>query len=405
MHVLYVDDNPTNRDELEEQLDFIAPEWQFTFASTIEEAERELQSDTINALITRADVDGSDADSLLKLSSEVHPAAIRVLVEEVHRTRDIFIPATLAHQYLLAPVDPVQLVSAVQRLKDLQSEIYSDALQNIIIRIGRLPSLPALYSEIIREISHPSGTLDNVGKIITRDVAMSAKILQLSNSPFFGFTTRIMDLSHAVFVLGMNTITGLVLTNGIFSDIKVSAASGVDPERLMEHSTDVALVARAMAMAENLPREMVDMAYVGGFLHDIGHLILASNLSEDMATVHRIVREKHVSIENAEFMVFGATHAQIGGSLLGLWGFPSEVIEAVLRHHHPRKSSDQKFSPLTAVHVADALVKKYDGGIQNADIAIDPTYLTGLDMLDKVDGWAHKYQNIDHDQRDPKCSA
>ncbi len=249
MHVLYVDDNPTNRDELEEQLDFIAPEWQFTFASTIEEAERELQSDTINALITRADVDGSDADSLLKLSSEVHPAAIRVLVEEVHRTRDIFLPATLAHQYLLAPVDPVQLVSAVQRLKDLQSEIYSDALQNIIIRIGRLPSLPALYSEIIREISHPSGTLDNVGKIITRDVAMSAKILQLSNSPFFGFTTRIMDLSHAVFVLGMNTITGLVLTNGIFSDIKVSAASGVDPERLMEHSTDVALVARATQQA------------------------------------------------------------------------------------------------------------------------------------------------------------
>lgn len=405
MHVLYVDGHKKTREELEEQLGYIAPEWQFTITSTLDDAERLLQSETIDALICRSDVNGQDADGLLRLSSEIHPYAVRILVEDTHRPRDIFLPATLAHRYLLSPVEPVQLVSAVEGPADMLSEIYSEALQKVIIKMSKLPSPPTLYSEVVNGISSPTGTLNDVSRIISKDASTSAKIVQLANSPFFGFTTRILDLSHAVFVLGMNTITGFVLVNGIVSDSKVFAASGVDPDRFLEHSVDVGLIARAIAIEKNMPLEIVDMAYVSGLLHDIGRLFLAGSFSEDMATVSGLVQYRQLRVDVAEDMVFGATHSQVGASMLGLWDLPSEIIEAVLLHHRPDRSSDVTFSPLTAVHVAKAIVNKYESGITNSSLDIDTAYLSGLGLLQKVDQWVHKYKNIDHTQRDPQRSA
>jgi len=405
MHVLYVDGHQKTREELAEQLGSIAPQWQFTTTSTLDDAERLLQSETIDALVCRSDVNGQDTDHLLRLSSEIHPYAVRVLVEETHRPRDIFLPATLAHRYLLAPVDPIQLVSAVQGPRDMLTEIYSESLQKIIINMSKLPSPPPLYSEIIKGISSPTGTLHNVSRIISRDASTSAKILQLANSPFFGFTTRILDLSHAVFVLGMNTITGFVLANGIVSDSKVFAASGVDPDRFLEHSMDVALIARAISIDENMPLEIADMAYVSGLLHDIGRLILAGSFCDDMTAVNRLVQYRQLGVEVAENMVFGATHSQVGASMLGLWELPSEIIEAVLLHHRPDRSSDVTFSPLTAVHVAKAIVNLYESGIADSSLDIDTSYLSGLGLLQKVDQWVHKYRNIEHAQRNPQRSA
>ncbi len=389
MYVLYVDDNEITRHELEEGFEFVAPDWEMRVADSLEAAEHIVNStNSLDAVVTRSRVEHIDMDPLLMQVSDVHPGAIRIMVEDMVHTQDIFQPSSLAHQYMLAPVDHVKLRDTLQRIRGLQLDTTAAKIQHIIGRIGKLPSLPALYAEISEEIQSPATTVQEVGEIIAKDVAMTTKILQLANSPVFGFTSRIMDISHAVFVLGLDTIKGLVLSAGLFSNVTVSRASGVNPERFMDHSTKVALLARSIAISENKSIDFTDISYIGGFLHDIGRLVLASQLSEEYGHAHALAEERKIPLIEAEVEVFGADHAEVGGCLLGLWGFPDQVSESAFRHHAPIASIDTDFTPLTAVHTANVIIERRSGPGLDGNLAeVDAEYMARINCLDRVDTW------------------
>jgi HD-like signal output (HDOD) protein len=211
--------------------------------------------------------------------------------------------------------------------------------------------------EIIEELNSEEGSIDKIGEIISRDAGMSAKILQLVNSAFFGLISRVSHPSQAVHMLGLDTVKALVLSVKIFSQFDKSVMKLFSVEYLWKHSLTVGTCAKEIAIATGMNKRVIEDSFMAGILHDIGIVVLAANLPEKYKEVMAIYKEG-VTLAEAENQVFVASHPEVGAYLLGLWGLPDEIIVPVFCHHFPISVNQYKNDPLTFVLVAEAEVSK-----------------------------------------------
>jgi HD-like signal output (HDOD) protein len=182
---------------------------------------------------------------------------------------------------------------------------------------------------------------------------MTAQILKLANSAFFGLRRQLASPETAVSYIGLDTIKALILSIHAFSQFSGIDTGGLNMETLWSHSMQVASHAKSIAKMEGAESKMADEAFTAGMLHDIGKLILAVNLPQEFDEAWKRAQTDNLEFDVAEQHVFGASHADVGGYLIGLWGLPVPVVEAVALHHHPSRAPDMEFSPLTCVHAAN----------------------------------------------------
>ena len=192
------------------------------------------------------------------------------------------------------------------------------------------------------------------GEIITRDVGMASKVLQLVNSAFFGAKQTIVDPVAAVVYLGSETISALALQVAVFSqfDCKVSREFSIDT--VQRHSQRVASAAKQIALNVGLTRVQANECMAAGLLHDIGKLVLAANFPERYRLAIARMREGGMSSAEAEMEIFGSSHAEVGGYLLWLWGLPDTLTEAAAFHHRPPDASRAVFGVPAIVYAANA---------------------------------------------------
>ncbi len=233
--------------------------------------------------------------------------------------------------------------------------LVDDEVKKIIGAIDRLPSIPELYLELKAALREESVEPRVLGAIIQKDIGMTAKILKLVNSPFFGLRRVVSDAQDAVAYLGIDTIKTLVLSNAIFEQSKAFQTQVFNISDLWHHSMTVAAGAKAIAKAEGLERALVEESFVGGILHDVGVLILASNFPETYDKVAGLVLSEKILIPTAEQELFGVTHAEVGAYLLGLWGLPAPILNIVSLHHRVHLQDEGRVTSLIAVHAADVL--------------------------------------------------
>jgi HD-like signal output (HDOD) protein len=162
---------------------------------------------------------------------------------------------------------------------------------------------------------------------------------------------------------------------------------GFDSQGFRQEARGTARLARRLAQEEGAPAEMADQAETAGLLHNLGRLALAVNLPDQYRVVTTRMKQEQLPDWEAEQAVFGATHGEVGGSLLGLWGLPMAVVEAVALHDHPACFLTKAFSPLTAVHVAKALWQSTT--LEDARKQIDRDYLSSLGLHDRLPAWWH----------------
>lgn len=337
---------------------------------------------SFDVMVTDMQMPEMNGAALINETRRRHPATVRLILSG-HADRDLIMECVgSAHQCLSKPCDPELLKITVSRAACLQRTLQNESLTEQLTRLDRLPSVPALYTEIVQRLKSPEVTMDALAEVVAKDAAMTASVLKLANSAFFGLGRTLVDPAEAISYLGSDVLQGLVVSHHIFQYCTPLAGDESFLDDLMAHSTRVSSLAGLIARAEAVPNAQIGEILISGLLHDVGRLILAAVYPKAYFLV-RQRREPTISLGSREVQVFGATHAEVGGYLLGLWGLPDPVVDAVTFHHHPVAGNNTGFTPLTAVHVAESLLEKEGGEGEGMCFP----YLDSLEMTHRVPEW------------------
>jgi HD-like signal output (HDOD) protein len=352
INILFVDDEAKVLEGLQRTMRPMRREWEMMFAEGGTAALETLGTKSFDVVVSDMRMPGIDGAKLLAEVRHQYPRAIRIVLSG-HSDQDLIMKSVgTAHQYLSKPCTPEILKETLARSCALRDLLENKALQDLISQMPTLPSLPALYTALVEELNLPDSSIKRVGEIISQDIGMTAKILQMINSAFFGLRREISNPGDAAMLLGIDTIMPLVLSIHIFSALDASKLPGFSPESLWSHCQWVAGAAKLIAKAEGQDRKVAEECFTAGFLHDAGKLVMASAMPERYGQVLEVTNSGELPETEAETEIFGATHAQIGACLLGLWGLPPSIVEAVAFHHSPGNCPSERFTPLAAVHAA-----------------------------------------------------
>lgn len=241
-----------------------------------------------------------------------------------------------------------------------------------------VPTLPGIFEKITLLIDSPSTTAEDVAKIISSDQALSAKVLRVVNSVFYGFPGRISNLTHALIILGFDVVKGLVLSTSVFDMMLARGFHG-----LWEHSLGCAVTAGVIARKTNDPHP--EEVSIAALLHDIGKVILKIEISEKSSLIDQTALEKQISTYEAEEEILGFNHATVGKWLCKEWHLPNQLADPIIYHHRPRLSRfAQKATAI--VHVANVLVRGIGFGFPGDNLVpkIDPVAWKALDISDSL---------------------
>ncbi|MGC3975872.1 MAG: HDOD domain-containing protein [Nitrospira sp.] len=222
-------------------------------------------------------------------------------------------------------------------------------LRRRIEQVGELPTLPHVVQKLASMIGRSNVSAEEIGALIEKDQVLSAKVLRLANSPFYGFPSRIASVAHAVVVLGLSVVKGLTLCATAFDMMKNAGMND-----LWRHSLGVAITAHILGAKAGMknPEEV----FVGGLLHDIGKVVLYVKWPDVGQQITSATKDTSRSLMETEQELFAVTHADVGGWLATAWHLPTSLREPIFHHHMPAAAQDAKLQT-AIVHVADVLVK------------------------------------------------
>jgi HD-like signal output (HDOD) protein len=291
---------------------------------------------------------------------------------------------------LAKPCDVSVLCEALQKTSVLHQILADDAIRRVVARIDTLPSMPANCADIMDELQSEDASIQRVANLIAQDLGMTAKILQMVNSAFFGLFRRVADVQDAVMLLGLDAIKALVLSINVFSAFNTRRIPFFDIEGLWQHSLVTGGYARQIMTLIARDRNQATAAFLSGMLHDIGKLILAINFRDAYRSLIRETATSAIDRLAREREAIGTTHAEVGAYLMGLWGLESPILTAIAFHHAPLESPIQTIAPLTAVHLANGFEHRRrqspNGGCPAAE-EFDRSYMDRLSLAAHIEDW------------------
>ncbi len=415
MKVLFVDNNLIEDQKLKEMLRELCPEWEIESTVYVDEALSIMTKSTFDVVVSETIIHGKDGIELLSTVNDLYPEIVRIIHTELPDHGIALKSTMVVHQMLAKPCSAVTMENTIERICKLRDVLKNETLKKIVTGIKNLPSLPSIYNLIVAEMKSPEGSLNKVGHLISQDVSMSAKILQLVNSAFFALPRKITDPQQAAVFVGVEALKSLVLSIHVFSSFSKDAElCGFSPVAMWRHSLRTAKLAADIVRAEKADRNVVEEAMLAGMLHDIGKLILLK-IPKEYNEVMELIETTDCSATEAEHTVLDTSHAELGAYLLRLWGLPDNVVESVAFHHNPSKllknvlpetskavkikpqpieKHSEEITALTAVHVANALVMQEDVSSDKTSFPyVDMLYLKTLELADKLPEWVELFEN------------
>ncbi|MFO1511898.1 MAG: response regulator [Verrucomicrobiota bacterium] len=366
----------------------VAGEWSVRLACTDAEALALTGVDSFDVVVADAELSELYGVDFLDKIMDCQPKALRIVLSEITDVEQTLHCVGRVHHHLAKPCDVTKLRKALNDSLAGENWLPSEAVPGLMARMRYLPSPPTVYFQIASAMQSEHATVESVGEIIAQDPAVTAKVLQLANSAVFGLQLQVSHPAQAVSYLGMETTQALVLMAHTFAPFLHMELAGLSAESLWRHSTATGQIARQIARRENSGSKVGDQAFAAGLLHDIGKLLFAANLPEPFGQVLALARAQKRTVWETEIQVMGACHAEVGACLLGIWGLPKPIVEAVALHHRPERLAERTFSPLTAVHVASALEHEISGETAVfVPAELNLRYLAELNLEERLQDW------------------
>lgn len=373
--ILFVDDEPMVLMGLERLLRPSRSEWSMEFVAGGPAALEALDREEFDVIVTDMKMPEVDGVRLLEEVKRKFPRTLRFALSGESDRESMLKAVTSAHYYLTKPCEPNALRAALTRAFALQDGLNNTKVKDVIGRIGHLPSAPAVYQKLVEATQSPACNIALVSSIVERDMAITSKLLQLANSPLFGFRSQVSNPAHAVSLLGVDAVKSLVLSLGVFSEFTGDPAQTLEAAFLWEHSVLASRMTRRIAEMLGLERQAIEDSFTAGLLHEVGRLVLVTQLPAEWAEITKLASSGETSLPDAERAVLACSRNEICAYLLETWCLPTPIIEAVAWRCQPSRSPIQKVGPLAAVHIADCACAR----IQPGDIdrlELDKEFLT-----------------------------
>lgn len=393
--ILFVDDEPNILSGLKRTLRSLRDDKELHFVEGGPAALEFLAAQAVDVIVSDMRMPGMDGAKLLTIIQQEYPHIIRIMLTGQADEESILRTVGIVHQFIAKPSDPETLKQVLERACALQDILQNEHLQSLVASVGTLPSLPSLYARLQRKLKEPDSSLAEIGEIIAQDLAMSAKVLQLVNSPFFGFFKNIDSPSRAVNLLGLDTIKALVFCVGAFAELSPVADKLFSAQSLWRHSVAVAAYAKKIAQEESDSKELAEQAFIAGFMHDIGKLLLFSITREKYLEAAELAKAEQIPLCQAEYQMYHATHGDVGGYLLGLWGLPGATVETAAFHHRLEHYPDPSFCTALIVHVADIVDHMLHPHPDTTPPALNVAYLEQVGGTGRFDQWLEACRQLD----------
>jgi HD-like signal output (HDOD) protein len=387
VHVLFVDDEPRILQGLRRMLRPLRKEWEMAFAGSGAEALELVEQQRFDVVVSDMRMPGMDGAQLLSHVRDRSPDTVRIVLSGHSDLEMVLRAVGPSHRYLTKPCDAEALKAAVASALDLRELLRSESIRALVGSMTQVPSLPQAYQELLQLLEQPDCSLQDIGALVARDIGMTSQILRLVNSAYFGLHTEVTSPERAVSFLGLGTLTSLVLGTKLFCALEGPELAELGLQRLWQRSLAAALGARAIASEEGLSGRESEDCFAAGMLHGLGALVLARNLPERLRRVRAALAETGRPSHELEEEEFGVCQGRIGGYLLGVWGLPDPVMEAVAYHQTPSAATRTGFSPLAALHVAAAWVTDPESK-DLGSVRLDREWAAASGLADKLERWA-----------------
>ena len=384
----------TELGQVREELAVQVPEWEWLYAGDGMGAVDVLTRRDCDAVVADLRLGGLTGLQLLNHVMMQWPRVHRVILADLGDVEALLRCVGGGHQFLARPCEAQRLKVVLERAFTLDFWLPNLAVRRLLGSLPGLPSPAEPYHAVVAALE--AGRLDTAASCISNDPPLAAKVLQLANSAAYGPPLDESDPAHAAAELGLENVRRMILLAHTASAFRDADPMHEWVTAAWRHAQRTSKLARSVAEAEGAPLELVLQAAIGGLLHDLGKVALAVNLPEEHLSARRLAVAQQVPLWEAEQRVFGATHGEVGGVLLGLWGLPMPVVEAVALHHHPACLLSDGFCPLTAVHVANILEQAPT--LERARERLDLCYLDGLALVDRVDVWWQRMRALQEEE-------
>jgi HD-like signal output (HDOD) protein/ActR/RegA family two-component response regulator len=388
--ILFVDDDELILRSVERVLRRPALEsgWELCFATSGEAALEEMARSPVEVLLVDANMAKMSGATLLRKVQERDPAVVRILLSG-HTGLDVLRTALpYAHQFLPKPCDGQLLRSTLDSACGLRGLLARPEMRQLVGSSNDLPSAPRTFIELSNALANPSASARAVSEIIERDIAISARVLQLVSSAFYGLPRAVTSIGGAVAYLGVEVIKAIVLSvevSRMFPLTQIIQDFSVDA--LQQHGMRASQFAKRILGHE----PGGDVLLVAGLLQDTGQLVLASRAASRFGIALSTASARKQPLQEVEVDLFGASHAEIGAYLLGLWGLPPRVVGAVANHLEPQRTGCRVFDAAAALYVANLLVVDADvpalEEVPPHTVALDLSFLRLVGVAHQLDEW------------------
>lgn len=331
--VLFVDDEPNVLAALKRMLRGKRNEWEMAFTDSGVSCLALLEESEFDVIISDIKMPGMDGADLLNKVKDKYPGMIRMALSGQVGLNEVMRSIRAVHQYISKPCKAQELIDKIEGAIKSRDILTDPAMQRVVTEIESLPVIPSVFEAIENELKSDNPSIKKVAEYISMDVGLVAKILKLVNSPYFGLSSHVNSIFHAITMLGLESLKALILSTHLFSMYNEKKLPNFSLNLLWDHSFRVSNIVRLICEYENIDKNIAIQARMTGLLHDIGKLILANSFSDQYAEVIEKVSEKHKPIYECEMEVFGTNHAHLGAYLMGLWGISGDIVHGIGTYH------------------------------------------------------------------------
>jgi len=394
--IVFVDDEANILSGMRRSLRGMRERWDMAFFPSGGDALINLSERPADVVVSDMRMPEMDGVQLLSEVKKRWPQTVRFILSGFSSEEAILSTIGPSHQYLAKPCAGETLVDAVERSLNVRKLLGDENLLHVCEKIDNLPMLSNDLITIVNMMNSDRVSTRDIAELVSRDVMLSATLLKLTNSAYFGLPSTITDPQQVVALLGLETVKSVILLAIMNAQITMPERTLIDVHRINDRSIEISQIALKIAKSEGLSKATCDEIACIGILMHIGTLVLVSQFPDQFGHVIKTTEEQKIDISSAERSVFGTDHGAVGAYILGLWGFNDTIVDCVFHHHRPSLSATNK-SILVCIHAAQYLGKCIEAeDPETCEDLLDQNFVEQMNLRPKLDEWANLCKSVIH---------